>query len=85
MGVKNHCKGCIYSCLLWADWYSCDYIFKTGKRRPCPPGEGCTVKKMRKKRRAKREHRNSNLLDSCGVNRVGSVSSDVAVKQDKPD
>jgi hypothetical protein len=23
---------------------SCDYIFKTGKRRPCPPGKDCTVR-----------------------------------------
>ena len=28
----------------------CNYIFVTGKRRPCPPGDGCTVKVKRKKK-----------------------------------
>ena len=26
----------------------CTYLLKTDKRRPCPPGEGCTVKVPRK-------------------------------------
>ena len=28
---------------------SCNYIFIVGKRRPCPPGKDCTVKKPKKK------------------------------------
>ena len=28
----------------------CNYIFVTGRRRPCPPGDGCTVKVKRKRR-----------------------------------
>lgn len=37
------CPGCLH-------WYGaylkcCNYIFDVGKRRPCEPGEGCTVKR----------------------------------------
>ncbi len=37
------CKGCAYAVLLSGDW-CCDYLGVTGHRRPCPPGEGCTVR-----------------------------------------
>lgn len=37
------CQGCAY--LGEAGHYGCcNYIFCTGKRRPCPPGKGCTAK-----------------------------------------
>jgi hypothetical protein len=29
----------------------CCYLLITDKRRPCPPGKGCTVKVKRKRRR----------------------------------
>lgn len=38
------CKGCAYAALLSGAW-CCDYLSVTGHRRPCPPGEGCTVRK----------------------------------------
>lgn len=38
------CKGCVYAALLSGAW-CCDYLGVTGHRRPCPPGEGCTVRK----------------------------------------
>ena len=38
------CKGCAYAALLSGAW-CCDYLSMTGHRRPCPPGEGCTVRK----------------------------------------
>lgn len=38
------CKGCAYAALLSGMW-CCDYLSMTGHRRPCPPGEGCTVRK----------------------------------------
>lgn len=38
------CKGCAYAAYLGGEWY-CDYLSVTGHRRPCPPGEGCTVRK----------------------------------------
>lgn len=47
------CKGCIYLGSA-GDLCSCDYIFKVGKRRPCPPGKGCTVKETKKRGRPKK-------------------------------
>lgn len=43
------CAGCIY--FGWANSYlgCCNYIFMEDKRRPCPPGKGCTVKQKKKK------------------------------------
>lgn len=38
------CKGCAYAVLLSGAWY-CDYLQITGHCRPCPSGEGCTVRK----------------------------------------
>lgn len=38
------CEGCAYAIKLGGEWY-CDYLSMTGRRRPCPPGEGCTVRK----------------------------------------
>lgn len=43
---NKSCKGCIY---LGEQVKSCDYFLITGKRRPCPPGEGCTAKHCGKK------------------------------------
>lgn len=44
----EYCKGCKY----WFGDYEynqcCNYIFIKGHRRPCPPGEKCTVKETRK-------------------------------------
>lgn len=48
MGTPKYCTGCLYSfeyshnargALL-----GCQYFLETGIRRPCPAGEGCTVK-----------------------------------------
>lgn len=46
----KYCEGCDY-------WYCdnnvkcCNYIFEEDRRRPCPPGKGCTVRKTKKKGR----------------------------------
>ena len=44
---QKHCKGCVY---LGGhpDYRTCNYIFIEDKRRPCPPGKDCTVKKLKK-------------------------------------
>lgn len=44
-GCKQPGKGCA-GCLHWYGAYlkCCNYIFDVGKRRPCEPGEGCTVR-----------------------------------------
>lgn len=41
--TTSFCRGCIYRAST-GGMNSCDYIFKTGKRRPCPPGKDCTVR-----------------------------------------
>lgn len=45
----EYCEGCIYSEIVSmpgaGPWTACDYIGKTGRRRPCPPWDKCTVKK----------------------------------------
>lgn len=47
--MQKPCKGCIHhSCNM------CNYLFNVGRRRPCPPGRGCTVKTTKKRRRPKR-------------------------------
>lgn len=44
----EYCEGCAY-------WYCdnnvkcCNYIFEEDRRRPCPPGKGCTVRKEKRK------------------------------------
>ena len=48
--VKYPCKGCAYWCGGPTTIKTCDYMLITGKRRPCPPGEGCTVKKREKRK-----------------------------------
>ena len=44
----KYCKGCWY----WGGNSDssdcCNYIFREGHKRPCPPGKDCTVKKTRK-------------------------------------
>ena len=37
------CKGCAYAVYLSGAW-CCDYLQIAGHRRPCPPGEDCTVR-----------------------------------------
>ena len=41
----DYCKGCFYRKYFTARaWPYCDYLCMTGKRRPCPAGDGCTEK-----------------------------------------
>lgn len=47
--VDAYCTGCVYL----GRWQRtglkcCDYFLITDKRRPCPAGEGCTVRKLKK-------------------------------------
>ena len=50
--AKSYCDNCVYSALLSAsNTRICNYIFVKNKKRPCPAGEGCTVKVVRKRRK----------------------------------
>lgn len=49
---KHPCFGCVYMGVLQGSTPMCNYIFMEDKRRPCPPGEGCTVKSYGKYRKA---------------------------------
>lgn len=54
--AKNFCSDCVYRGVLSASTTQvCNYIFVTHKKRPCPAGEGCTVKVVRKRSRRKKE------------------------------
>ena len=47
--MANNCATCFYhgKC---AGLISCRFMFMTGQRRPCPPGDDCTVKVRYRKR-----------------------------------
>lgn len=52
--MSGTCNGCIYNRPLCSSSHEatyCAYILITGRRRPCPPGEGCTVKRTGTRRR----------------------------------
>lgn len=53
--LDANCVDCVYSVWLYPPnmerFCGCDYMGITGKRRPCPYGAGCTVKKKKKKPR----------------------------------
>lgn len=49
----SYCEGCIYR-KTFSGWLEyCDYMCMTDQRRPCPAGDGCTVKTTRRGRRRK--------------------------------
>lgn len=49
--VDKHCKGCVHLAWMGGGFYWCDYIGDTGKPRPCPAGQGCTEKKVTRRKR----------------------------------
>lgn len=46
--IDKHCIGCKYYMGICEYIYYCSYFAKEDKRRPCPPGKGCTVRKEKK-------------------------------------
>lgn len=49
----SYCKGCVFSAYVNGGVLRvCMYMLKTGKRRPCPAGSGCTVKETGRNRSA---------------------------------
>lgn len=52
--LPERCRGCL-SCRPvtvgdgWELFYACVYALETGRRRPCPAGDECTVYRPQKK------------------------------------
>lgn len=44
-GADHPCAGCLHYYGCNKNNVCCNYIFDVGKRRPCPPGEKCMVKR----------------------------------------
>ena len=47
--MANNCATCFYHGKCGGMIY-CNFYFMTGQRRPCPAGDGCTVKVAYRKR-----------------------------------
>ena len=43
--TKHPCAGCLHFYGRYHNNKCCNYLFDTGHKRPCPPGEECTVKR----------------------------------------
>lgn len=61
MEQAHPCMGCFHWYGLYPVNRCCNYIFDTGHRRPCPPGDGCTEKITEAEGRA-RGYRKTNEL-----------------------
>ena len=50
MGVcTKYCDPCVYRKSFTGGWWPyCDYLCMNGKPRPCPAGDGCTVRVTRR-------------------------------------
>ena len=45
----KYCDPCVYRKVFTGGWLPyCDYLCMVGKRRPCPAGDGCTVRVTRR-------------------------------------
>lgn len=51
MARYKHCVGCVHFYVsrntVGEKYRACIYILHTHKRRPCPAGEGCTVRELK--------------------------------------
>lgn len=53
---NKYCSDCFYYKAVWAsDYKCCHYLLITDHKRPCDPGEGCTVKISEKKKRRQKK------------------------------
>lgn len=63
--LDGNCIDCVYSTKIGIGYlfYACEYLDRVGKRRPCPYGHGCTVKRtIRKKvRKCEEEKQGANV------------------------
>ena len=80
--MQEPCQGCFY----FSGW-SCDYILLEKKRRPCRPGDDCTVRKKRGLSGSERLaviNRQHNRLPAKPVGRRDSKPYTVQVKNPRP-
>lgn len=83
MPVDNrNCRDCFYFQGQFDENCCCNYLLITGYRRPCPPGEGCAVKKprgcvrrMADQRRAEKKAEKARQWLSALVGRGGEQDS----------
>lgn len=62
--VCGNCDDCFYCRKLdYSMGRFCAYLFVTGQRRPCPPGDGCTVKVGRAVYRRKKCEKGQKMRD----------------------
>jgi hypothetical protein len=49
--VDSYCNGCYYhtTMMFRGQCHACLYIVLANKQRPCPPGNGCTEKRVGRK------------------------------------
>lgn len=52
--TSKNCDDCVYRIKV-GGLACCNYMFSTGQRRPCPPGDACTEKVGREVKRRKKE------------------------------
>lgn len=48
---NRNCRDCVYFGGGYDESCTCNYIFVRHTHRPCPPGDACTVKILRRRRR----------------------------------
>ena len=56
MTANKFCDNCVYAAKLADGSQCCNYIIKTNHKRPCPPGEECTVNVARKVYRRRKKN-----------------------------
>ena len=61
---NKNCRNCVYFGGMSDCACTCNYIFMEDKKRPCPPGKGCTVKKKRSSRRILSDERRMESKDN---------------------
>lgn len=82
MRMQKNCQGCFYH----SGW-SCDYILLEKRRRPCRPGDDCTVRKKRGLSRSERLaviNRKHNRLPPKPAPNLSKKPYTVQVKHPRP-
>lgn len=60
--VTKYCDNCLYRGKV-AGMPCCEFYLRTNRRRPCPAGDGCTVKIGIDVKRKKRKNAKNSAID----------------------